>query len=63
MKFSIEAEFSLKSFESQIKGLNQEETTKVAISIYKQLLMERALYQQMLKNNWGIGGGLNEQQH
>ena len=58
---SLEQQFSLVSFQKQVDSMSLEQAQKLLMEAYEQLLVKDHLYQQILKDSWGLNdltGGL-----
>jgi len=55
MKLSLEQQFSLKSFESQVNKMSHEQAQQFLVKLYEQMMMRETMYKHFLKQEWGIG--------
>ena len=53
-QLSLEQQFNLKSFESQVNGMSQEQAQQFLVNLYKQMIMRENMYKHFLKHEWGI---------
>ena len=54
MNLSLEQQFNIKSFESQVKGLNREQAVEFLVKLYEQMIRKENMYKEFLKHQWGI---------
>jgi hypothetical protein len=52
---TIEQQFQLKSFETQVGKMSREQSQQFLVKLYEQMIMREAMYKQFLKHEWGIG--------
>ena len=57
MELSLEKQFSVRSFESTVKKMNREQAQEFLVELYQQMLVKEMLYQQFIKQQWGIEPG------
>lgn len=57
VELTLEQQFDLKLFNLKADQLTQEQAVSLAKELYRQLLVERMLYRQLLSTKWGIGHG------
>jgi len=55
VKLSLEQQFSLKSFESQVNKMSREQAQQFLVKLYEQMMMRETMYKHFLKHEWGIG--------
>ncbi|MCG8368541.1 MAG: NblA/ycf18 family protein [Pseudanabaenales cyanobacterium] len=53
-QFSLEQQFSLRSFETQVKHMSREQAQDFLVKLYEQMMMREIMYQYFLKQEWGI---------
>ncbi|MFE4107489.1 NblA/ycf18 family protein [Almyronema epifaneia] len=53
-KLSLEQEFSLRSFETQVQRMSREQAQQFLVKLYEQMMMRETLYKSFLKQEWGI---------
>lgn len=51
---SIEQQFALRSFESQVAKMSREQAQEFCLKLYEQSMVKDTLYRHLLKHNWGI---------
>jgi len=54
MKLSLEQQFALRSFESQVQQMSHEQAQSFLLLLYEQMLIRDALYRKLLKHEWRI---------
>ena len=54
-KLSLEQQFSLRSFESQVAKMSHEQAQDFLVKLYEQMMMRETMYKHFLKHEWGIG--------
>lgn len=55
IELSMEQQFSLRSFETQVARMNQEQAQEFLVKLYEQMMMRETMYKRFLKHEWGIG--------
>ena len=51
---SIEQQFSLRSFETQVAKMSREQAQDFCVSLYEQMMIRETMYKVFLKHEWGI---------
>ena len=51
---SIEQQFSLRSFETQVAKMSREQAQEFCVSLYEQMMIRETMYKHFLKHEWGI---------
>jgi hypothetical protein len=57
IQLSLEQEFSLRSFESQVASMSREQAQQFLVKLYEHMMMREATYKHLLKHQWGLEGG------
>lgn len=57
VKLSLEQQFSIKSFESQVKNMSREQAQDFLVQLYEQMIVRENMYKQFLKHQWGLEPG------
>ncbi|PIG91935.1 NblA/ycf18 family protein [Gloeocapsopsis sp. IPPAS B-1203] len=57
IELSLEQQFSIRSFESQVQNMSHEQAKDFLVKLYQQMVMREATYKQLLKHHWGLEGG------
>lgn len=53
-QLSLEQEFNLRRFADQVQTLSSEEAQGLSIELYRQMMLKDNLYEELLKDYWGI---------
>jgi preprotein translocase subunit Sec63 len=53
-ELSLEQQFSLCSFASQVQGMNREQAQEYLVKLYEQMLNRENAYKETLKHQWGL---------
>lgn len=51
---TLEQQFNVRSFETQVRQLSREQAQKMLVSMYEQMLARDVMYRQMIAKRWGI---------
>ncbi|MBE7380962.1 MAG: NblA/ycf18 family protein [Leptolyngbya sp. SIO1E4] len=54
MQLSLEQQFSLRSFETQVQKMSREQAQDFLVKLYEQMMMRETMYKHFLKHEWGI---------
>ena len=54
MEFSLEQQFSLRSFETQVQNMSREQAQEFLVKLYEQMIMRENMYKEFLKHQWGL---------
>lgn len=54
VELSIEQQFSIRSFETQVEKMSLEQAQQFLVQLYKQMMMREATYKHLLKHQWGL---------
>lgn len=54
LELSLEQRFKLREFEIQVSALSREGAQQHLLNLYEQMLLRESLYNQMLRDKWGI---------
>ena len=55
MQLSLEQQFNLRSFETQVDKMSREQAQQFLVKMYEQMMMRETMYKHFLKHEWGIG--------
>ncbi len=55
IQLSLEQQFNLRSFETQVEHMSREQAQEFLVKLYKQMMMKETLYQRFLRQQWGVG--------
>jgi Phycobilisome degradation protein nblA len=51
---SLEQQFSIRSFEHQVKDMSHEQTQEFLVNLYRQMMLQENSYKNLLKHQWGM---------
>ena len=54
VELSLEQELKQRRFADRVKTLSKEDIEKLAIDLYKQMMLKENIYQALVKEEWGI---------
>lgn len=54
MSLSLEQQFAVTSFETQIQGLSREQALKMLVDLYRQQLQRENAYKELIKAEWEV---------
>ncbi len=54
IQLSLEQQFSLRSFETQVQKMSREQAQDFLVKLYEQMMMRETMYKHFLKHEWGI---------
>lgn len=57
VELSLEQQFSIRSFETQVKQMSREQAQEFLVQLYEQMLMRETMYRHFLKHQWGLESG------
>lgn len=55
IELSLEREFSIKSFASQVLQLSHQQSQELLIEQYRQMMIRDTMFQEILKHEWKLG--------
>lgn len=61
MKLSLEQQFNIRSFETQVRKMSREQAQEFLIKLYGQMMMRENMYKEFLKHEWGLDNGFSSQ--
>jgi predicted HD phosphohydrolase len=53
-ELSLEQQFSVRSFESQVQQMSREQAQDFLVKLYEQMMVRENMYKQFLKHQWGL---------
>lgn len=59
LNLSLEQEFSIRSFETQVHQMSREQAQDFLVKLYEQMLLREATYRNLLKHQWGLEPGFD----
>ncbi|WP_017304693.1 NblA/ycf18 family protein [Spirulina subsalsa] len=60
IELSLEQQFSIRSFEDQVKKMSREQAQDFLVKMYEQMLARENMYKEFLKHEWGIDSMVSE---
>lgn len=57
IELSLEQQFSIRSFETQVQQMSHEQAQDFLVKLYQQMIMREATYKELLKHQWGLESG------
>jgi Phycobilisome degradation protein nblA len=51
---SLEQQFSIRSFEHQVKDMSHEQTQEFLVNLYRQMMLQENSYKNIIKHQWGM---------
>jgi predicted HD phosphohydrolase len=54
MKLSLEQQFSIRSFQSQVDQMSREQAQDFLVKLYEQMMVRENMYKEFLKHEWGL---------
>jgi hypothetical protein len=60
IELSLEQQFSIRSFETQVQKMSREQAQDFLVKLYEQMMLREATYKNLLKHQWGIEPGSPE---
>ncbi len=54
-QLSLEQEFDLRRLATQVRTLSEEQAQDLSLELYRQMMLKDNLYQELLKDYWGMG--------
>lgn len=57
MDLSLEQQFSLRSFEAQVRSMSREQAQEFLVKLYGQMMARENMYKEFIKYEWGLDPG------
>ena len=54
MDLSIEQQFSLRFFQTQVEKMNRQQAQEFLIKLYEQMLLRENMYKDFIKHQWNL---------
>ncbi|AFZ00015.1 NblA/ycf18 family protein [Calothrix sp. PCC 6303] len=54
IQLTVEQQFSIHSFASQVKDMSHEQAKDFLVQLYEQMVVREATYKELLKHQWGL---------
>ncbi|MFB8789755.1 MAG: NblA/ycf18 family protein [Potamolinea sp.] len=55
IELSLEQQFSIRSFETQVQKMSHEQAQDFLVKLYEQMMVRETMYKEFLKHEWGLG--------
>ena len=55
IELSLEQQFNIRSFQTQVKQMSREQAQDFLIKLYEQMMIRENMYKAFLKHQWGLG--------
>lgn len=56
-KLTLEQQFNLRSFETQVNRMSREQAQDFLVKLYEQMMLKETMYKHFLKHQWGLESG------
>jgi Phycobilisome degradation protein nblA len=53
-ELSLEQQFSLCSFKTQVNDMSREQAQEFLVKLYEQMMLRETMYRHFLKHHWGL---------
>jgi hypothetical protein len=53
-QLTLEQQFSLRSFETQVARMSREQAQQFLIKLYEQMMLKETMYKHFIKHQWGL---------
>jgi hypothetical protein len=57
VELSLEQQFSIRSFESQVQHMSREQAQDFLVKLYEQMMLRENMYKHFLRHQWGLEPG------
>jgi hypothetical protein len=54
IQLTLEQQFNLRSFESQVNQMSHQQAQAFLVNLYKQMIYREELYKKMIRHEWNI---------
>lgn len=54
IELSLEQQFSLRSFETQVQRMSREQAQEFLVKLYEQMIVRENMYKSFVKHQWGL---------
>lgn len=55
IELSLEQQFSIRLFQTQVEKMSQEQAQDFLIKLYEQMMVRENMYRAFLQHQWGLG--------
>ena len=60
VELTLEQQFNLRSFESQVAQMSREQAQQFLVKLYESMMLREAVYKKILKHEWNISPVVKE---
>ncbi|MBE9119083.1 NblA/ycf18 family protein [Lusitaniella coriacea LEGE 07157] len=53
-ELSLEQQFNIRSFQTQVQSMSQEQAKDFLVKLYEQMLARENMYKAFIKHEWGL---------
>ena len=57
INLSLEQQFNIRSFATQVKHMSHEQAQDFLVKLYEQMVVKEETYKELLKHQWGLDSG------
>jgi hypothetical protein len=57
---SLEQQFNLRSFETQVQQMSHEQAQEFLIELYEQMILRENMYKEFIKHQWGLDSNFEQ---
>lgn len=54
MELSLEQQFNVRSFQTQVERMSREQAQEFLIKLYEQMIVKENMYKEFIKHQWGL---------
>lgn len=54
VELTLEQQFNLRSFETQVEKMSREQAQHFLVQLYEQMMLRETMYKHFLKHEWGL---------
>jgi hypothetical protein len=54
VQLTLEQQFSLRSFETQVANMSREQAQDFLVKLYEQMIVRENMYKEFIKHQWGL---------
>jgi hypothetical protein len=54
IELSLEQEFNIRSFETQVEKMSQDQAKEFLVRLYEQMIVQETMYKSFIKSQWGF---------
>ena len=54
MKLSLEQQFNIRSFQTQVQHMSHEQAQEFLVKLYEQMIVRENMYKEFIKHQWGL---------